>query len=60
MAIHAAVNMARALQTPRPESPLQVGDYQIKVIRESAKIFDPETQIPNRDALPTPPIPAYE
>ena len=33
MAIHAAADMAKALQTPRPESTFQVGDTQLKVIR---------------------------
>ena len=32
-----------------------MGDAQLKAIRELAKIFDAETKIPNRDALPTPP-----
>ena len=55
MAIHNAADMAKTLQIPRPESPFQVGDSQLKVIRELANIFDAETQIPNRDALPIPP-----
>ena len=55
MAIHAAAYLAKALQTPRPESPFQVGDAQLKSIRELFHIFDAETKIPNRDALPTPP-----
>ena len=55
MAIHAAVDLAKALQTTRPESPFQVGDAQLKVIRELAQMFDADTKIPNRDALPTPP-----
>ena len=54
MAIYAASDLAKALKTPRPESPFQVGDTQLKAIRELAKIFDEETKIPNRDALPTP------
>ena len=33
MAIHAATNLAKALQTPRQESPFQVWDAQLKVIR---------------------------
>ena len=55
MAIYAALYLAKALQTPRLESPFQVGDAQLKAIRELANIFDAETKIPNRDALPTPP-----
>ena len=56
VSIHAAVFIAKALQTPRPESPFQVGDTQIKAIRELAKIFDTDTKISNRRVLPTPPI----
>ena len=56
MATHAAPDLEKALQTPRPESPFQLGDTQIKEIRELANIFDAETKIPNRDAIPTPPI----
>ena len=55
MAIHAAADLAKSLKTPRPESPFQVGDTQIKAIRELSHIFDAETKIPNRDALLTPP-----
>ena len=55
MAIHDAADLAKALQTPRPESPFQVGDAQIKAIRELYQIFDAETKIPNRDAPPPPP-----
>ena len=55
MAIHAAVDLAKALQTTRPESPFKVGYAQLKAIRELSHIFDAETKIPNRDALPTPP-----
>ena len=54
MAIHAAADLEKALQTPRPESPFQVGDSQLKAIRELAKIFGVETKTPNRDALTTP------
>ena len=54
MAINDASDIAKALQTPRPESPFQVGDSQIKAMRELANIFDVETKIPNRDALITP------
>ena len=32
MAIHAAADLAKALQTPRPELPFQVGDAQLKAI----------------------------
>ena len=55
MAIHAAADISTALQTPRPESPFQVGDAQIKAIRELDSIFYAETKIPNRDAPPPPP-----
>ena len=55
MAIHAAADTAKALQTPRPESPFQVGDTQLKSRRELIQIFDTETKIPNRDAFTTPP-----
>ena len=34
MDIHAAADPAKALQRPRPESPFQVGDAQLKEIRE--------------------------
>ena len=33
MAIHAAADLAKALQKPRPESPFQVGESQLKSIR---------------------------
>ena len=55
MAIHDAVDIEKSLQTPRPESPFQVGYPQFKAKRELANIFDAETKIPNRDALNTPP-----
>ena len=55
IAIHDAADLAKALQTPRPESPFQVGDSQLKAIRELSQIFDAETKIPNRDTLPPPP-----
>ena len=55
MAIHAAADIAKAFQTPRLESPFQVGYAQLKAIRELSQIFDAETKIPNRDALTTPP-----
>ena len=51
MAIHAAADMAKALQKIRPESHFQVGDSQLEAIRELANIFDADTKIPNRDAL---------
>ena len=54
MVIHAAADLEKALQTPSPESPFQVGDAQLKAIRELSQIFDAETKIPNRDALPPP------
>ena len=57
MAIHAAANIEKFLQTPRPESPFQVVDAQLKAIRELAQIFDAETKITDRDAFPTPPPP---
>ena len=60
MAIHAAEDLAKDLQTPRPESPFQVGDAQLKAIRELSQIFDAETKIQNRDALPPPPRLANE
>ena len=56
MSIHAAADLAKALQTPRQESHFQVGDSQLKAIRELA-IFYAETKIPNRDTLSTPPAP---
>ena len=55
MAIHSAADIAKALQTPRPESPFQVRDPQLKLIWELSQIFDAETKILNRDALPPPP-----
>ena len=54
MAIHAATDLAKSLQTPRPELPFQVGEAQLKAIRELSHIFDAETKIPNRHALTTP------
>ena len=60
MAIHAAADLAKAFQTPRPESPFQVEDAQLKAIRELSQIFDAETKIPNKDALPPPPRLANE
>ena len=33
MAIHSAADLAKSLQTLRPESPFQVGDAQLKAIR---------------------------
>ena len=55
MAIHAAADLTKALQIPSPESHFQVGDAQLKSIRELAQIFDAETKILNRGALLTPP-----
>ena len=54
MAIHSSADLAKSLQTPRPELPFQVGKAQLKAIRELYQIFDAETKIPNRDAFPTP------
>ena len=54
MSLHAAADLARDLQTPRPESPFQVGEAQLKAIRGLAQIFNAETKVPNRDALSTP------
>ena len=42
IAIHDAVDLAKSLQTPRSESPFQVGESQLKAIRELANIFDVE------------------
>ena len=55
MAIHAAADISKALQKPRPESTFQLGDTQIKAIRELSHIFDSKTKTPNRDSLPPPP-----
>ena len=55
MSIHDDVDLIKALQTPRPKLNFQVGDSQIETRRELVKIFDAETQIPNRDALLAPP-----
>ena len=52
MAIRAASDLAKSLQTPRPESPSHVGDAQLKAIRELSQIFYAETKM---DALPPPP-----
>ena len=57
VAINAAVDLTKDLQTPRPESPFQVGYYQLKAIKELDNISDEETKTPNRDSLPTPPSP---
>ena len=43
------------MKTHRPESNFQVGDYQLKAIRELPNTFDAEIRIINRDAMPTPP-----
>ena len=53
MAIHAAADLEKALQTPRSESHFQVGYAQLKTIRELYQMFDSETKISNRDALPS-------
>ena len=55
MAIDAAADLAKFFQTPRPESPFQLRDSQLKAKRELAKIFDSKNKIPNKDALPPPP-----
>ena len=60
MAIHAAADLEKRLQTPKPESTFHVGDAQLKAIRELAHIFDAETKIPNRNALLIPPRLANE
>ena len=39
MAIHTAADLVKALQTPRPESPFQVGEAQLKAIREISQIL---------------------
>ena len=57
MSIDAAADLSKSLQTPRPESPFQMGDSQLKAIRKLANIFYSETKIPNRGVLPTPPDP---
>ena len=54
MDTHADEDLAKALQKTRPESPFQVGDAQLKAIRELAQIFDEENKTPIRYALPTP------
>ena len=43
MAVHSASDLSKALQTPRPEPPFQMGDAQLKAIREVSQIFDEET-----------------
>ena len=60
MAIHNAADMEKDLQATWPEPPFQFGDSQLKAIRELSNVFDADTKIPNRDSLPTPPIPANE
>ena len=44
MAIHTVADLEKALETPRPESPFLVGEYQLKAIRELSKVFDAETK----------------
>ena len=58
MAINSSADLEKALQIPRPESYFQVRESQLKEMRKLAKYFDPEIQFPNRDALPTLPIPS--
>ena len=57
MAINAAADLGKALQTPKSESPFQVGESKLKAIMEFANIVDAETKITNKDEL-TPPPPA--
>ena len=57
MAINYATDLAKALQTTRPESPFQVGYSQLKATRELEGIFDADIKTPNRDTLPTLPSP---
>ena len=40
MDIHAAIDLAKVLQTTFPESYFQVGGSQLKAIKELAKTFD--------------------
>ena len=40
MDIHSDADLAKSLKTPSPESPFQVGNVQLKAIRELANIFD--------------------
>ena len=54
MFIHADAYLTKAFQITHPESPFQLGDYQLKAIRDLANCFDAAIQHPNRDALPTP------
>ena len=39
MAIYSTADLAKDLQIPSPESPFQVGDAQLKAIRELSQIF---------------------
>ena len=55
MATYDVADLEKVLKTPRPESPFQVEDAQLKATIESAKIIDAGNKIPNRDGLPTPP-----
>ena len=57
MYIHDSVDLEKSLQTPRPESPFQVGDSQLKSNMELAKKCDAEIQLPNTDSLTNPPTP---
>ena len=54
MAIHVAADLKKSVKTTHPESTIQLGDSQLKEIRELAKTFDATIQLPNMDALPTP------
>ena len=60
MAIHAAADLTKSLQTPRPESPFQVWDAQLNAIRELSHTFGAETKIPKKYAFTTPPRIANE
>ena len=53
MSIHDAEDLAEALQISRPELPFQVGNSQLKSLRELTKNFDAENQTPKKDALST-------
>ena len=56
ISIHNAADLAKSLQTPRPESPFQVGDAQLKAIRELSQIFDADTKYQTGMHCPPPQI----
>ena len=60
MAIYAAADLEKALQTPRPESTFQVGDAQNKATRELSKIFDVGTKNTKQGCTAHPPRLANE